>query len=301
MKRIIAIAIASLTLASAVVLGLCGCTAWQNVVSIVDSPKSITVKVLDKSRESIPGASFTDYWIETAYEYDGTGKLAGTSQTTNYSKNTINLAKGAFEYDEAGRLVKVSHAYEQYAWNVGTVETLSYDDQGACTEYAYDVVSQGYGGISLAYTYADGRIAKAVETVRDTPGPEGSSFDVVWSYTDAGKIDKVIAGAGGDAGFGLVEELSDPAQGTYAYRAVNDGLTTLKFNEDGTLASTTTRSANGQSVTQKTYEYKTITVETATYTPTVYSNPTGFDPQWKPQITLAEVPYAPADSNAAQS
>ena len=48
-------------------------------------------------------------------------------------------------------------------------------------------------------------------------------------------------------------------------------------------------------ISQEIFEYKTITVDAATYTPTVYSNPTGFDPKWKPQVTLDEVPHAPAD------
>ena len=309
----------NLILALTLAFALCGCTASQSrtegesapesapvVVTeepaepqveapVDDSPQLITVKVLDKTRESIAGASFPDYYLETAYEYDDAGRLAGASQSTNYPQSTLNLARGTFEYDDAGRLVKVSQAYEQYEWHVGNVVTFSYDDQGICTEYAYDVVSQGYGGTTLAYGYADGRVANAVETDRGRPNTDVNTFDLVWSYANDGHIAKVIAGAGGEAGFGLVEELSDTAQGTYAYRDVYDGLTTMKFNDDGTLASTTKRPANAKSVSQVTYEYKTITVDAATYTPTVYSNPTGFDPKWKPQVTLDEVPHAPAD------
>ena len=319
MKRKIVIAIASLTLASAVALGLCGCTASSQKQSsdptssapeptssaeespaeeqaedpTEDSPQFITVKVLDKTRESIAGASFPDYYLETAYEYDDAGRLAGTSQSTNYPQSTLNLARGTFEYDDAGRLVKVSQAYEQYGWNVGNAVSFTYDEQGVCSSCSFEVVSQGNGSTSLAYTYADGRIARAVET--DVIRPDTKTFDVSWAYSDDGRISKVVSGVGGEAGFGLVEELSDPAQGTYAYRSVYDSLTTLKYNDDGTLASAVTRSASGGIISQEIFEYKTITVDAATYTPTVYSNPTGFDPKWKPQVTLDEVPHALTD------
>lgn len=261
-----------------------------------NEPQLITVKVLDKTRESIDGASFDAYWLETAYEYDDAGRLIGTSQSTNYPQSTRNLAKGIFDYDDAGRLVKVSQAYEQYGWNVGNATTFTYDDQGLCTGCAFEVVSQGNGSTSLEYTYADGRVSQAVET--DVIRPDTNSFNLSWTYAVDGQISKVISGTGGEAGFGLVDELSDPAQGVYAYRSVYDSLTTLKYNDDGSLASVTTRTTSGASITQEVYEYKTITVDAATYTPTVYSNPTGFDPKWKPQVTLDEVPHAPADPAA---
>ncbi len=300
-------------LASMLALALCGCASTADQTSSEDDsaanevtagetaseaqpadvgPQLVSVKVVDKVRESINGTSFSDYWLETAYEYDENARLVGTSQSTNYPQSTRNLAKGIFDYDAAGRLVKASQAYEQYGWNVGNATTFTYDDQGICTSCAFEVVSQGNGSTSLQYTYAEGRIAQAVET--DVIRPDTNSFSLSWTYTDDGHISKVISGAGGEAGFGLVEELSDPAQGVYAYRDVYDGLTTLKFNDDGSLASVTTRAASGSSLSQKTYEYKTITVDAATYTPNVYTNPTGFDPKWKPQVTLAEVPQTPA-------
>lgn len=257
------------------------------------TPQYLSVKVVDKVRKNIDGASFDVYWVETSYEYDEAGRLVGTSQSTNYPQSTLNLARGTFEYDDAGRLVKVSQAYEQYGWNVGNAVSFTYDEQGVCSSCSFEVVSQGNGSTSLAYTYADGRIARAVET--DVIRPDTKTFDVSWAYSDDGRISKVVSGVGGEAGFGLVEELSDPAQGTYAYRSVYDSLTTLKYNDDGTLASAVTRSASGGIISQEIFEYKTITVDAATYTPTVYSNPTGFDPKWKPQVTLDEVPHAPAD------
>lgn len=316
MSRKTLMTLVSLALASVLALALCGCTATQNqtseettsefepqvatsetsaeepTASAPETPQLISVSVVDKTRESIPGASFEDYWLETDYEYDDAGRLIETSQSTDYtSKTPLNLGKATFEYDDAGRLAKVSNAYEQYEWHVGNVETFSYDAQGLCVEHTYDVVSQGYGGTTMMYSYDGGRIARAVESDRGRPNIDPTTFDLSWTYLDDGRIAKVISGAGGEAGFGLVDELSDPAQGTYVYRDVYDGLNTLKYNADGTLASVTTRTANGKYQTQKTYEYKTITVAASEYLPTVYSNPTGLDPKWKPQITLDEVPH----------
>lgn len=315
MKRKTLMALICLALSSTVAIGLCGCAAGQKQSanqappesdaapsaeeapnSDADSPQLIEVKVVDKVRKSIQGASFDTYWLETAYEYDESGRLVGTSQSTNYPQSTLNLAKGVFEYDDAGRLVKVSQAYEQYDWNVGNATTFSYDDQGVCTGYGFEVVSQGNGKTSLEYSYADGRIAKAVET--DVIRPSSNTFELSWTYADDGRVSKVISGAGGEAGFGLVDELSDPAQGTYAYRSVYDNLTTLKYNADGTLASTIDRTTSGSSISQEAFEYKTITVDARTYIPTVYSNPTGLDPKWKPQVTLDEVPHTPAEEQS---
>ncbi len=74
--------------------------------------------------------------------------------------------------------------------------------------------------------------------------------------------------------------------GVYAYRDVYDSLTTLTFNDDGTLASMIIRHSSG--VRQTEYSYKTITIKASDFSPTVYSNPTGVTVSGKPQLTEDE-------------
>ena len=296
MKRTVAAWLACLVLASMTVLTLCACASGQSQTPVDDSPQLIDVKVVDKVRSNISGVSFDSYWVETSYEYDEDGKLTGMSQSSNYAQSNINKAKSIFEYDDAGRLVKVSRAFEQYQWNVGNAEMFTYNDQGLCTDYSYEIVSQGNGGIAFSYSYDDGRIASAV--VANRVGQDTKTFDVSWSYLNDGRISKAVSGIGSEAGFGLVDELSDPDQGVYAYRNVYDGITTLKYNEDGSLASSSTRSKSSNEASQEVYEYKTITVDPSKYVPSIYSNPTGFDARWKPQVTLAEVPQSPSDQDS---
>ena len=58
----------------------------------VNPEKTIQVDVVDKQYSSIRGAS-NEYQIVTDYEYDETGKVIKTSQSTNYPSNTYNRVR----------------------------------------------------------------------------------------------------------------------------------------------------------------------------------------------------------------
>lgn len=83
------------------------------------------------------------------------------------------------------------------------------------------------------------------------------------------------------------EEFSDPDSGVYTYR-YHGRVTTLTFDEQGYLMRWVETAGPEYSDMTVTYEYKTITVDSATYKPSVYAIPTGYEEQWKPQYTEEE-------------
>lgn len=244
------------------------------------------VKVLDNKNESIPGTDFEDFSLTTHYRYDDSGKLISSEQSTNYPEANINLCRSSFEYDNQGRLNKVSNSFEQYDWNVGNTEEFEYDDSGKCLTYISTVTSQGTGIQQYSYEYDSSGVivSGSVESYlgpQDIEGVESLS----WSYMDNGLIRSVSSS--GTLGFALDEGLSNESLRTFCYEDKYGITSVLYFDEEGLLIGVDTTSSTGTQRT--TYEYKTIVVDSRDYIPTVYSNPTGFGVQWKPQYSEHEI------------
>lgn len=244
------------------------------------------VKVIDNKYDSIPGADFESGSVITHYNYDDSGKITSTSQSTNFSTANINLCNSLFEYDDQGRLIKVSNAYEQYDWNVGNTEEFAYDDSGKCSSYTYAITSQGTGTQQYSYEYdSSGLINSGSVTSYLGPQDIEGTTSLSWSYLNNGLIESVTSS--GMQGFSIDKGLSNEQERTFCYRDKYGVTSVLYFDETGLLIGVDTASSTGTHRT--TYEYKTIVVDSRDYIPTVYSNPTGFDVQWKPQYTEREV------------
>ena len=108
-----------------------------------------------------------------------------------------------------------------------------------------------------------------------------------WEYLPDGKIESTIARTTPSAGLDFISGLSDADAGLYIYRDHYGTLLTFRFDEGGRLLSV--ESEAGGNYKEVRYEYKTIEVDAGTYKPTVFSNPTGTDPMWKPALSDEEV------------
>lgn len=278
-----------LALALVMSLGLFGCADGDHA-SGSGSRGKIEVSVVDRSYMSVPGYSLDERKVATLYNYDEQGRLVFTEQFNNYNDEcSINLSRTHFDYDEAGYLLSVTTAYEQYDWHDGCAETFSYGDSGKCTEYSYEILSQGVGKRTATYDYSDsGQIVSGV-VVEHLHGAAngGRSSSMSWEYLSDGKIESTIARTTPSAGLDFVSGLSDVDAGVYVYRDHYGTLSTLRFDDKGRLLSI--ESQTGESRKEIRYEYKTIEVDASTYKPTVFSNPTGIDPMWKPALSDEEV------------
>ena len=108
-----------------------------------------------------------------------------------------------------------------------------------------------------------------------------------WEYLPDGKIESAIARTTPSAGLDFISGLSDVDAGIYVYRDHYGTLSTLRFDDVGRLLSI--ESQTGENRKEIRYEYKTIEVDASTYKPTVFSNPTGIHPMWKPALSDEEV------------
>lgn len=244
----------------------------------------VPVYVLAVTYSSIPGASFDDYQVITEFQYDEQGRVVSSSQSSNYPDPVINLCNASYDYDGKGRLEKITNAFEQYDWSTGSVIRFSYDQNGLCSSYLYQIVSQGVGEKELSYSYGNGsRIDSAEEVSRSTSDVPAISSHITWSYFDNGLIKKITANDSSAIRLSYLEELSNPQNGIYAYQDQFETTITLRFNERGQLTDKT--SSNQSSFEQTHYEYKKITVSLDQFIPSVVSNPTGFDFEWMPQLS----------------
>lgn len=244
------------------------------------------VKVLDSKYDSITGVDFESGSVITHYNYDESGKITSTSQSTNFPVANINFCNSLFEYDDQGRLIKVSNAFEQYDWNIGNTEEFAYDDSGKCSSYTYTITSQGTGSQQYSYEYdSSGAIDSGSVTSYLGPQDIEGATSLSWSYLNNGLIESVTSS--GMLGFSIDEGLSNEQERTFCYRDKYGATSVLYFDETGLLTGVDTASSAGTHRT--TYEYKTIIVDSREYIPTVYSNPTGFDVQWKPQYSEREI------------
>lgn len=244
------------------------------------------VKVLDYKYDSISGVDFESGSVITHYNYDDSGKITSTSQSTNFPAANINLCNSIFEYDEQGRLIKVSNAFEQYDWNIGNTEEFAYDDSGKCSSYTYTITSQGTGSQQYSYEYDSSGVidSGSVTSCLGQQDIEGTT-SLSWSYLNNGLIESVTSS--GILGFSIDEGLSNEQERTFCYRDKYGATSVLYFDETELLIGIDAISSTGTHRT--TYEYKTIVVDSREYIPTVYSNPTGFDVQWKPQYSDREI------------
>lgn len=244
------------------------------------------VWVVSDKNESIPGTDFDDFSLATHYDYDDSGKMVSATQSTNYPETNINLCNSSFEYDDQGRLIKVTNSFEQYDWNAGNTEEFEYDDSGQCKAYTYSVVSQGTGTQRFTYEYDSlGSVTSGSVTSFLGPKDIEGTTSLIWAYMDNGLIKSVSSS--GLLGFSLDEGLSNETARTFCYRDKYGFTFVLYFNEKGLLTGIDTTSDAGTH--RITYDYKTIVVYPQQYTPTVYSNPSGFDIQWKPQYSEREI------------
>ena len=270
-------------------LALFGCAGGDHTSASKDNGM-IEVSVVDKSYMSVPGYSLDERKVATLYNYDEQGRLVLAEQFNNYNdERSINLSRQYFDYDEAGCLTSTTTAYEQYDWHAGCAETFSYDDSGRCVECSYEILSQGVGKRAATYDYSDsGQIVSGV-VVEYLHGAAngGKSSSMSWEYLPDGKIESTIARTTPSAGLDFISGLSDVDAGFYAYRDHYGTLSTLHFDDKGRLLSI--ESQTGESRKEIHYEYKTIEVDASTYKPTVFSNPTGIDPMWKPALSDEEV------------
>lgn len=249
----------------------------------VNPEKTIQVDVVDKQYSSIRGAS-NEYQIVTDYEYDETGKVIKTSQSTNYPSNTYNLCEATFEYSESGKLKKVSNAYEQYDWNVGSTLEFSYNDAGDCSNCNYTITSQGIGRHESTYEYDQiGRVQSATVSEYSTPAADPLTYVLLYEYSDESALEKATSSSSSHVGLSLDEGLSNKSAGIFAYRDLFGSVSTLRFDQTGNLKSVDTTSLNG-GWDHVEYEYKTITVKSSDFAPSVYSNPTGISIEIMPQL-----------------
>lgn len=280
---------AVLALALVASLALFGCAGGDHT-SASKKNGTIEVSVVDKSYETKCGTSFGERKSVEEYQYDEQGKLVLVERSSvNEDDESEASSRQSFEYDDAGNVTQVSTAFQYIEWNVGNAETFSYDDSGRCTECSYEIVSQGVGKRTATYDYSDsGQIVSGV-LVEYLHGPNygGRSSSMSWEYLPDGKIESAIARTTPSAGLDFISGLSDVDAGLYAYRDHYGTLSTLHFDDKGRLLSI--ESQTGESRKEIHYEYKTIEVDASAYKPTVFSNPTGIDPMWKPTLSDEEV------------
>lgn len=253
-----------------------------------DTSNEIQVQVLSEVHSSTTGPNINSTSVTTYYEYDETGRVVSTHQKTAPSSE-VNQCEGSFEYDEEGMLVAITNYYEQYDWNMGNKTTLTYNDEGNCAHYDYEI-SQGSGRAECQYSYDnEGRVAGAVFTTYTTPADSGTTYNLSFTYLEDGHIESATSQetALGGMGFSLMESLSSPEEGVYAYRDVYDSITTLCFGPDGNLVSCEV--AGTSSTQQDSFSYKTITVKADSFLPTVVSNPLGVDMRYIPQLSNKEI------------
>lgn len=280
---------AVLALALVASLGLFGCAGGDHASASKDNGM-IEVSVVDKSYETEYGASFDKRKSIEEYQYDEQGKLVLVERSfVNEDGESEASSRQSFEYDDAGNVTQVSSSIRHYDWNVGGIKTFLYDDSGKCTECSYEVVSQGVGKRTATYDYSDsGQIVSGVVVeYLHGAGNGGKSSSMSWEYLPDGKIESTIARTTPSAGLDFVSELSDVDAGVYVYRDHYGTLSTLRFDDGGRLLSI--ESQTGENHEEIRYEYKTIEVDASTYKPTVFSNPTGIDPMWKPALSDEEV------------
>lgn len=252
-------------------------------------PEEIEVKVVDKVKESYGSYDIDDKWFETSYTYDEEGRLVQTETTDPFNISDENVKPGwkhAFEYDENGRIASVSWYAEYIEWGLSYTEEFTYNNDGTCATYDATIRSQGDGASSFAYTYSnDGLIESAVEV--ESSQTESHTSNLVWGYDDAGAIDKVTLTKStgyGDYGIGLDDALSDKGAGVYTYRDTYGFSLTLRYDEDGFLVSSEKKRGSGWPERYE-YSYKTITVKRSEWIPSIYSNPSGLDARFEPQVT----------------
>lgn len=278
-----------LVLALVTSLGLFGCAGGDHT-SGSGSRGKIEVSVVDRSYESESGSSFAERKSIEEYQYDEQGKLVLIEMSfVNEDDESEARSRQSFEYDDAGNVTQVSSSIRHYDWNVGGIKTFSYDDSGRCVECSYEVVSQGVGKRTATYDYSDsGQIVSGV-VVEYLHGAAngGKSSSMSWEYLSNGKIESAIARTTPSAGLDFISGLSDVDAGVYVYRDHYGTLSTLRFDDKGRLLSIESQ-ASGSSKEIR-YEYKTIEVDASSYKPTVFSNPTGIDPMWKPALSDEEV------------
>lgn len=255
----------------------------------IEGNREIEVQVLDHVSENLRGYSYPDFQVTTTYEYDERGRVVSSAQTSNEEDPSLNLCRSSFEYDEKNQLIKVSNAYEQYDWRIGNVQTFAYDEQGRCTSYRYEIVSEGEGAIERSYEYdGDGElISSAAESFYDYEEDPFATSSLTWFYTNEGRIEKILSDSPSTGNFGLDSTLSDTDSGIYSYRDAYDYITTLRYDEYGNLSSL--ESGLGNLETRRDFFYKTIKVKASEFTPSIYSNPTGFSEADKPQLTSQEI------------
>ena len=244
------------------------------------------VKVLDSKYDSISGVDFESGSVITHYNYDDSGKITSTSQSTNFPAANINLCNSLFEYDDQGRPIKVSNAFEQYDWNIGNTEEFAYDDSGKCSSCTYAITSQGTGSQQYSYEYDSSSVIDS-GLVTSYLGPQDieDATSLLWSYLSNGLIESVTSS--GMLGFSIDEGLGNERERAFCYRDKCVATSVLYSDETGLLTGVDTTSSAGTHRTS--YEYKTIVVDSREYIPTAYSNPTGFDVRWKPQYSGQEI------------
>ena len=280
---------AALALALVASLGLFGCAGGDHASASKDNGM-IEVSVVDKSYETECGASFGERKSVEEYQYDEQRKLVLVERSSvNEDDESEASSRQSFEYDDAGNVTQVSTAFQYIEWNVGNAETFSYDDSGRCIECSYEIVSQGVGKRTATYDYSDsGQIVSGV-LIECLHGPNygGRSSSMSWEYLPDGKIESTIARTTPSVGLDFISGLSDVDAGLYVYRDHYGTLSTLHFDDEDRLLSI--ESQMGENRKEIRYEYKTIEVDASTYKPTVFSNPTGLDPMWKPALSDEEV------------
>ena len=239
--------------------------------------ESLEIEVVSRTRHTDWG-SFSE--IVTEYSYDPNGYLISTSQWSEGIKESSNLVKREFEYDDSGNLVIVTfYAFSHDAeWNPLGYYRYSYDEHDRCIAFSISDMAR------CEYEYDDsGRISSILETNDGEPNrcEPVSSSEVFLKYSDDGRIYSIVPTGDTLEGLGYAEELSDPEHGLYAYSNGGDQVTRLYFDDQGLLV----RCRNSLDTT---YEYKTISVDPATYKPSIYCIPTGFEEKWKPQYSEEE-------------
>lgn len=283
MKKIV------LALALVMSLGLFGCAGGDNA-SGSGSRGKIEVSVVDRSYEIESGSSFSERKSIEEYQYDEQGKLVLVERSSVNEDGEPKVgSRQSFEYDNAGNVTQVSTAYQYINWDAGNAETFSYDDSGRCIEYSYEILSQGVGKRTATYDYSDsGQIVSGV-VVEYLHGAAngGKSSSMSWEHLPNGKIESAIARTTPSAGLDFISGLSDVDAGVYVYRDHYGTLSTLCFDDEGRLLSIESQASGSNKEIH--YEYKTIEVDASTYKPTVFSNPTGIDPMWKPALSDEEV------------
>lgn len=269
-------------LSALLTIGAVGCNS-------IECNREIEVQVLDYVSENLQGYSYPDFQITTTYEYDEKGRVVSSAQTSSEEDPSLNLCRSSFEYDDKNQLIKVSNAYEQYDWRIGNAQNFAYDEQGRCTSYRYEIVSEGEGAIERSYEYEENSelISSATESFYGYEEDPYATSSLTWFYTNEGRIEKILSDSPSTGNFGLDSTLSDTDSGIYSYQDSYGYIITLRYDEYGNLSSL--ESGLGNLETRRDFFYKTIKVKASEFTPSIYSNPTGFSEADKPQLTAQEI------------